>query len=58
MASFFMPHTFLSPGNGATGVFRVATECGYGPTKGSESPLATEGKTEGGHTEITEFFYS
>ena len=27
----------------ATGVFRVATECGCGPTKGSESPLATEG---------------
>ena len=27
----------------ATGVFRVATECGYGPTKGSESPFATEG---------------
>ncbi len=26
----------------ATGVFRVATECGCGPTKGSESPLATE----------------
>ena len=25
----------------ATGVFRVATECGYGPTKGSESPFAT-----------------
>ena len=29
---------------GATEVFRVATECGYGPTKGSESPLATEVK--------------
>ena len=28
----------------ATGVFRAATECGCGPTKGSESPLATEGK--------------
>ena len=26
----------------ATGVFRAATECGCGPTKGSESPLATE----------------
>ena len=26
----------------ATGVFREATECGFGPTKGSESPLATE----------------
>ena len=33
---------------GATGVFRVATECGYGPTKGSESPFATEGKDGGG----------
>ena len=39
---------FPSPDNGATGVFRAATECGCGPTKGSESPLATEGKTEGG----------
>ena len=28
----------------ATEDFRVATECGYGPTKGSESPFATEGK--------------
>ena len=26
----------------AIGVFRAATECGCGPTKGSESPLATE----------------
>ena len=26
----------------ATGVFRGTTECGSGPTKGSESPLATE----------------
>ena len=25
----------------ATEVFRVATECGYGLTKGSESPLTT-----------------
>ena len=28
---------------GATGAFRGTTECGSGPTKGSESPLATEG---------------
>ena len=28
----------------ATGVFREATQCGFGPTKGSESPLATEGR--------------
>ena len=27
----------------ATEVFTVATECGYGLTKGSESPLVTEG---------------
>ena len=33
---------------GATGVFREATECGSGPTKGSESPFATEGKDGGG----------
>ena len=26
-----------------TGVFKVATECGCGPTKGSKSPFATEG---------------
>ena len=32
------------PPHGATGVFRVATECGNGPTKGSEFPLTTEGK--------------
>ena len=32
----------LSPSpSGATGVFRAATECGCGPTKGSESPFAT-----------------
>ena len=31
----------LSP-LGATGVLRVATECGCGPTKGSESPFAKE----------------
>ena len=28
----------------ATGVFRESTECGFDPTKGSESPLATEGR--------------
>ena len=28
---------------GATEVFRVVTECHYGLTKGSKSPLATEG---------------
>ena len=27
---------------GATGVFRGATECGSGPTKGSNYPVATE----------------
>ena len=27
----------------ATEAFRVATECGYGLTKGSESPLTTVG---------------
>ena len=32
---------------GATGVFRGATECGSGSTKGSKSPLATEGGREG-----------
>ena len=32
----------------ATGVFRVATKCGYGPTKGSKSPFATEGQQEAG----------
>ena len=36
----------------ATGVFRVATECGCGPTKGSEYPLATEdtGRGSSSHT--------
>ena len=33
---------------GATGAFRAATECGCGPTKGSESPFATEGRRGGG----------
>jgi hypothetical protein len=33
---------WLSPLLGATGVFREATECGFGPTKGSESPFTTE----------------
>ena len=33
---------FKSPLLGATGVFREATECGFGPTKGSESPFTTE----------------
>ena len=28
----------------AFGVFRAMTECHCGPTKGSKSPLATEGK--------------
>ena len=32
--------------NRATGVFRESTECGFDPTKGSESPLATEGRLE------------
>ena len=32
----------------ATGVFREATECGFGPTKGSESPFATEARQGGG----------
>ena len=30
------------PLGGATGVFRGATECGSGPTKGSDFPVATE----------------
>ena len=34
-------------GERATGVFRVVTECHYGPTKGSESPLATEDRERG-----------
>jgi len=29
------------PIEGATGVFRETTECGFDPTKGSESPFAT-----------------
>ena len=32
------------PTREATGVFREATECGFGTTKGSETPLATEVK--------------
>ena len=31
----------LLPLKGATGVSRVATECGYGPTKGSDYPVAS-----------------
>ena len=31
----------LRPEERASGVFTVATECGYGPTKGSEFPLTT-----------------
>ena len=30
------------PLTGATGVVREATECGFGPTKGSDYPVATE----------------
>ena len=30
------------PLKGATGVFRVMTECHCGPTKGSDFPVATE----------------
>ena len=41
-----LPQNSHSP-KGATGVFREATECGFGPTKGSESPFATEGKDGG-----------
>ena len=36
-----LPPASLLPSLGATGVFREATECGFGPTKGSKSPLAT-----------------
>ena len=32
----------------ATGVFRGTIEYGSGPTKGSESPFATEGREGGG----------
>ena len=35
--------TIIHRSKKATGVFRAATECGCGPTKGSESPFATEG---------------
>ena len=31
----------------ATGVFREATECGFGPTKGSESPIRDGGQGQG-----------
>ena len=61
MTTDYLFYAFLSPDNGATEVFRAATECGCGPTKGSESPLATEGKTEGGAKTIvsmTEQFYA
>ena len=30
----------------ATAAFTVATECRYGRTKGSKSPLATEGSSD------------
>jgi len=36
-----------TPSSRATGAFRAATECGCGPTKGSESPFATEGRRGG-----------
>ncbi|MCR5780720.1 MAG: ABC-F family ATP-binding cassette domain-containing protein [Bacteroidaceae bacterium] len=32
----------------ATGVFREATECGFGPTKGSESPIRDGEQRQGG----------
>ncbi|MCR5778968.1 MAG: hypothetical protein K6G70_00245 [Bacteroidaceae bacterium] len=35
---------------GATGVFREATECGSGPTKGSESPIRDGGRSGVGPT--------
>lgn len=35
------------PIEGATGVFGVATECGYGPAKGSNYPVATTERGEG-----------
>ena len=35
-------HFFTPPR--ATGGFRESTECAFGPTKGSESPFATEGR--------------
>ena len=34
----------FSPSPWATGVCREAIECGFGPTKGSKTPLATEGR--------------
>ena len=40
------PHSTPLPRR-ATGVFREATEFGFGPTKGSKSPLATEGRQGG-----------
>jgi len=45
MFQILFPYFFKFPTShlGATGAFRGTTECGSGPTKGSESPLATEG---------------
>ena len=36
-----------SPSPTAAGVFREATECGFGPTKGSESPIRDGGQGQG-----------
>jgi len=44
---FVLSQALSLPPLGATGVFREAKECGFGPTKGSESPLATEGRRRG-----------
>ena len=48
--NLFSKGSTLSSPSGATGVFRVATECGYGPTKGSESPIR-----DGGHRGGSQF---
>jgi hypothetical protein len=36
--------SFLPSSPGATGVSRETTECGFGPTKGSKSPLTRESR--------------
>ena len=43
------------PPKGATGVFRGATECGSGPTKGSDYPVATEDREGAGDREFVQF---
>ena len=43
------------PQKGATGVFRGATECGSGPTKGSDYPVATEDREGAGDKSFVQF---